>query len=211
MKASNAISSNDGAQPERRPGNADSSSSTDERFRLTGPSLTLDPRIHAYRNDIADIALAGQIFAPHYARPLRPRLRRRAPTPVRATPGGRRRRRSPSCCPGEEFAVLEYAGGWAWGYCRADHLVGYVEAIALADPIEPTHIVCEKSAPVAADGAITAPITRHRCRWARGFTARSSGACLATEYGCVALSHLRPIGDHERRSGVVAERLIGAP
>lgn len=33
--------------------------------------------------------------------------------------------------PGEEFAVLEYAGGWAWGYVRAGHRVGYVEAAAL--------------------------------------------------------------------------------
>ena len=31
---------------------------TDDRFHLTGPSLTLDPRVHAYRKDIADIALA---------------------------------------------------------------------------------------------------------------------------------------------------------
>jgi hypothetical protein len=28
--------------------------------------------------------------------------------------------------PGDEFAVLDIAGGWAWGYARADHHVGYV-------------------------------------------------------------------------------------
>jgi hypothetical protein len=28
--------------------------------------------------------------------------------------------------PGDEFAVLDIAGGWAWGYRRADHKVGYV-------------------------------------------------------------------------------------
>jgi cell wall-associated NlpC family hydrolase len=38
-----------------------------------------------------------------------------------------------------------------------------------------------------------------------------SGACLATEYGCVALSHLRPIADHEDDPVMVAERLLGAP
>jgi len=36
--------------------------------------------------------------------------------------------------PGEAFAVLEYAGGRAWGYIQASHLVGYVEATALTDP-----------------------------------------------------------------------------
>ena len=35
--------------------------------------------------------------------------------------------------PGEEFAVLEIAGGWAWGYRRSNHHVGYVPASALAD------------------------------------------------------------------------------
>ncbi|HYN45174.1 MAG TPA: hypothetical protein VES64_00620 [Allosphingosinicella sp.] len=36
--------------------------------------------------------------------------------------------------PGDSFAVLEYAGGWAWGYVQAGHHVGYVEAAALAAP-----------------------------------------------------------------------------
>jgi hypothetical protein len=108
----------------------DSSSRTDERFALTGPSLTLDPRIHAYRKDIADIALAGRIFAPHYARPL---IRACGPLPAqaRATPAADAEAVA-ELQPGEAFAVLEYAGGWAWGYVQAGHRVGYVEAAALA-------------------------------------------------------------------------------
>ncbi|HEX8535388.1 MAG TPA: SH3 domain-containing protein, partial [Allosphingosinicella sp.] len=27
---------------------------------------------------------------------------------------------------GDEFAVLDITGGWAWGYRRLDHHVGYV-------------------------------------------------------------------------------------
>ena len=27
--------------------------------------------------------------------------------------------------PGEEFAILEIRGGWAWGYRRGNHVVGY--------------------------------------------------------------------------------------
>src|SRR3546814_1709196 len=38
-------------------------------FRLEGPSIALDPRIHAFRPDIADLALAGQVFATHYVKP----------------------------------------------------------------------------------------------------------------------------------------------
>lgn len=112
--------------------------------------------------------------------------------------------------PGEEFAVLEYAGGWAWGFCAADHMVGYVEAIALVDPIAPTHIVCEKSAPVAATDDISAAIIATLPMAAR-LHGHESGGCLATEYGCVALSHLRRIDDPEADPVVVAERLIGTP
>ena len=35
--------------------------------------------------------------------------------------------------PGEEFAVLDMEGGWAWGYRRLDHRVGYVPLDHLVD------------------------------------------------------------------------------
>ena len=131
LKALNATS--DTKRPQSRSAaNGDSSSRTDERFQLTGESLTLDPRIHAYRKDIADIALAGQIFAPHYARPLL-RTCGSVAAPVRMTPAGDAESIA-ALEPGDAFAVLEYAGGWAWGYVQASHLVGYVEASALTDP-----------------------------------------------------------------------------
>ena len=87
--------------------------------------------MHAYRRDIADIALAGQLFAPHYARPL---IRRCGPNPVPVL-------KSPSSdaetitdlAPGDEFAILEISGGWAWGYRRSNHNVGYVPVEALVD------------------------------------------------------------------------------
>ena len=40
------------------------------QFALGGSSIALDARIHAVRGDLADLALAGQIFVPHYARPM---------------------------------------------------------------------------------------------------------------------------------------------
>jgi hypothetical protein len=213
LKASNAISNSKAggkapADPEARPANGDSSSRTDEWFHLTGPSLTLDPRIHAYRDDIADIGLAGQIFAPHYARPLVRGCGSRSAL-VRPSPDSDSEAVT-ELLPGEDFAVLEYAGGWAWGYGLADHITGYVEAIALADPIEPTHIVCEKCAPVTPDGRITSTVIAYLPMGAR-LHGREQGACLTTEYGCVSMSHLRAIGDHEPDAALVAERLLGAP
>jgi hypothetical protein len=88
----------------------------------------LDPRVHAFRSDLADISLAGQLFAPHYARPVS-RLCVAA-TAVRADPSEQAETlfELPA---GEEFALLDVTGGWAWGYRRSDHRVGYLPAKAL--------------------------------------------------------------------------------
>src|SRR4029453_3401198 len=141
LKVSNAISSTT-APAERPEENGDSSFSTAKRFALTGPSLTLDPRINAFRHDLADIALAGRIIAPHYARPT-VRACGALATFVRHGPNAEQKAVS-ELLPGEEFAVLEYAGGWAWGFCVSDHIVGYVEAIELTMPSSATHMVCER-------------------------------------------------------------------
>ena len=175
---------------------------------MTGPSLTLDPRINAFRHDLADIALAGRIIAPHYARPT-VRACGALATFVRHGPNAEQTAVS-ELLPGEEFAVLEYAGGWAWGFCVADHIVGYVEAIELTMPSEATHMVCERCAPVASDDRITSPVLANLPMGAR-LHGVEQGACLSTEYGCVSLSHLRRIEDHDEDPVVVAERLIGAP
>ena len=157
---------------------------------------------------MSDIALAGQIIAPHYARAL---IRSCGSRTAFVWPNPRTEGDAVSeLLPGEDFAVLEYAGGWAWGYCLADHIVGYVESIALADPIRPTHIVCEKSAPVAGDDQITSPVLATLPMGSR-LHGEEHGACLTTEFGCVSNSHLRRIGEHEDDPVVVAERLIGVP
>lgn len=106
--------------------------------------------------------------------------------------------------------MLEYSGGWAWGYCVADHRVGYVEAIELTEAVEPTHIVCEASAPIHPEGTIASPVL---CRLPMGARLQGyeRGPCLATEIGCVPLCYLRRIGEFESDPVAVAERLLGTP
>jgi hypothetical protein len=207
LKASKAISSkrtpSDGPRAE-----TGSSSSTDRHFFLDGPSRPVDSRIHAWRKDLADIGLAGCIFAPHYARPL-PRGCGAHATMIRPAPSAESEAVS-ELLPGEAFAVLEYAGGWAWGFAESDHLVGYVEGIALVDPFEPTHYVCEKQAPVAADAEADSPVIA-TLPMGSLLHGPEHGACLSTEYGCVPLSYLRRVGEHEADPAAVAERLLGAP
>lgn len=148
------------------------------------------------------------MLAPHYARAM-PRACGAHATPLRAAPDSDAPRLS-ELLPGEGFAVLEYAAGWAWGYCVADSLVGYVEAIALTAPVEATHVVCERFAPVAPDDNLVSPPLGNLPMGAR-LHGRECGACLTTEYGCVALSHLRRVDEFEEDPVAVAERLVGVP
>lgn len=207
MTASNEISSRT-ARPAAPPKIEDSSSSTAERFRLTEPSLTLDHRVHAYRRDLADVALAGHLFAPHYARPL-VRSCGSHRTFVYPAPGGDGQPSS-ELLPGEEFAVLEVSGHWAWGYCRYDHYVGYVEAIALVEPLASTHIVAAATAPILPEPDVHAPAIARLPMGSRVCGHESHGF-LATDGGFIPSTHVREIGAWEQDCVGIAERLLGAP
>jgi hypothetical protein len=177
-----------------------------QHFALDGPSVVLDPRLNAWRSDIADIALADRLFAPHYAEALT-RACGIIPAMVRSGPSDEADAVS-QLLPGEEFAVLDITGGWAWGYCRLDHRVGYVEAIGLAAPLETTHIVIEAQAPVQSDGDPVSPALSFLPMGAR-LHGQVKGAVLEFEGGCVPLSYLRPIDEPEEDPVIVAQRLMG--
>ena len=191
-----------------RPRNGESSSSTERRISLDGPSVRLDPRLHAWRRDIADIALAGRLFAPHYAAPLQ-RACGLIPTLVLQEPADGAEAVS-ELLPGEGFAVLDLTAGWAWGYCLADHRVGYIEAIELAEPLEPTHVVVEAQAPIQSGPDPLAATLSHLPMGSR-LHGEVRGASLEFEGGFVPLSYLRPVGEHDEDPVAVAQRLLGAP
>jgi cell wall-associated NlpC family hydrolase len=112
--------------------------------------------------------------------------------------------------PGEGFAVLDLTAGWAWGYCLADHRVGYVEAIELADPLETTHVVVEARAPIQASPD---PLATTLSSLPMGSRLHGCvrGASLEFEGGFVPLSYLRPVEEHDEDPVAVAQRLLGAP
>src|SRR3954469_5985268 len=80
-------------------------------FHLDGPTRVLDARVNAFRRDVADIDLAGTLFAPHYAAPLARAAT--ASTMIRSGAGDDTEAAS-QLLPGEEFAVLDLTAGWAW-------------------------------------------------------------------------------------------------
>ena len=179
-----------------------------DRFGLTGTSQTYDPRIVAIRPDLADIAVAGQHFAPHYAAPMM-RSGVLPAASLRASPSVDADQTSELLF-GEGFALLDLTGGWAWGYCLADHYVGYLAADALTAPIAPTHRVemIEAMLHGAPDAASGGPAVLPRGALVMGVT---EGEWLATSHGYLPLASLVEVGTSEDDPAELAEQMIGTP
>jgi hypothetical protein len=102
-------------------------SSVVDGFALTGASHYPDPATHAYRKDLADVALASCVIASHYAEPLARRIV--ASMPFRAAPNDDAAQLG-VLGEGDEIRMLDMTGGWAWGY-GPDGRVGYVRSEAV--------------------------------------------------------------------------------
>ena len=83
------------------------------------------------RADIADIRLAEQVFAPHYAVPMPTIVSR--PTPLRLERDGASEVVA-TLQTGDLFDVLEIAGVSAWGMAVDIGLVGYLDRTAIDRP-----------------------------------------------------------------------------
>lgn len=179
-----------------------------DRFGLAGTSQAFDPRVVAIRPDLADIAVAGTHFAPHYA----------APKMVSGVLPAAAMRGAPSLDAdqtsellfGEGFALLDLTGGWAWGYSLADHYVGYLAADALGAPIAPTHRVdmVEALLHSAPDLATGGPAILPRGALVMG---EEEGEWLRTAHGYLPLAALVEAGDERDDPATVAEEMVGSP
>jgi hypothetical protein len=160
------------------------------------------------RRDLVDLALAGTIFAPHYVRPA---LRSCAA-------GSAMVRRRPSddaeavsqLLHGEEFAVLELSGGWAWGYCGHDHYVGYIPADMLGEHVAPTHLVTVPLALLFSAPDIKSPVVG---RWSMGarFGGEAAGEFVRCDAGFLHSRHVAELGGIEPDWVTTAAQFLGAP
>lgn len=178
------------------------------RFGLSGASQPYDPRIVAIRPDLADIAVAGQHFAPHYAAPMM-RSGVAPAAAIRSAPSLDAAQTSELLF-GEGFALLDLTGGWAWGYSLADHYVGYLAADALGAPVAATHRVeaIEAMLHSAPDAASGGPAVLPRGALVTG---EAEGEWLATAHGYLPLAALVGADATASDPVTVAEAMIGAP
>ena len=103
-------------------------------------SEALDPRLHAYRADLAAAHLEGKVKAVRFVEPCRMQVSGPS-APVHAAPRADSEMTAEALY-GELVDVYEDAEGWAWGQLCDDGYVGYLPAGALAaECAAPTHRV----------------------------------------------------------------------
>ena len=182
-----------------------------QTYRLGGHSVEGDKRTTPIRGDLADIKLAGKLFAPHYAVPmLRTGI---APvTEIHAEPHMTSMPVS-ALMHGEEFAVLDVAGEWAWGYCLHDDYLGYLRFADLGDDFRATHVVSAVATLIVTSPSIKAPVLVRYPMGAQIACGNPSecGRFLACEGGWVPTVHLSEVGKVEATPADLAEALIGTP
>src|SRR6185295_10780756 len=171
----------------------------------------LDPRLHAFRADLADICLKGSIEAARFAEGAL----RQVSAPVAAMHREPRADaiQTTQALLGERGRVFESREGWAWAQLETDGYVGYIaEANLSASMVEPTHRVAVLSTflfPVADIKSQPAtPIPMNAKVAAIGKDGRF--AKLASG-GFIIASHLKPVAELEADFIAVAARFLHVP
>jgi cell wall-associated NlpC family hydrolase len=175
----------------------------------------LDPRLNAFRPDLADARLEGKVAAASYvagrlARVVAPLC------DLRRSPRGDAPLDSQILC-GDEVLVFEETEGWAWMQSLRDSYVGYGPSSVLGPcGDEPDHVVVAARSFVFPGPDLKLPPT----------ACHSMGARLAvvefvetrgTHYGilrsgeAMAAAHLVAVEGHEADFVAAAERLVGTP
>jgi hypothetical protein len=180
-------------------------------FTLEGHSFVGDKRTTPIRGDLADIKLAGKLFAPHYAIPMM-RTGIAPVTEIHEQPDADSMPVS-SLMHGEEFAVLDVAGEWAWGYCVHDNYLGYLRFAELGDDFVATHIVSAPATLLVAGPSIKAPVLARYPMGAQLVCGAVSdcGKYVTCENGFVPLTHLSEMGKVAGTPADIAESLVGTP
>ena len=180
-------------------------------YTLEGHSFVGDKRTTPIRGDLADIKLAGKLFAPHYAVPM-----------IRSciVPSAMMHEQSDGDSTGiseliygEDFAVLDVAGIWAWGYTVHDDYLGYVALAALAQRPIARHFVITSGALLLSAPDIKSQ-TKLRLHMGAKLICGAASACgefLECDGGYVAAAHVAEFGAVPGDPASLAEKLIGTP
>lgn len=169
-----------------------------------------DPRLNAWRDDMAAAHLRGEVDVPLYVEGETAQVI--APvTALRRSPADGAMQDS-QLLYGETFRVYDMKNGWAWGQAESDDYVGYVLAEDLGAPIAPTHKLDALRSFIYRE-----PDIKTRPLMGVSFGARLSVAQEAGKFveladgGFIYGAHITPLAQTQKHWIGVARRFIGAP
>lgn len=171
----------------------------------------LDPRLNAYRADLADAHLEGRVAAARFVAGW-PGQVRVAIAHVFGAPdaGGAL---TTQLLFGETVRVFEEHEGWAWVQADADGYVGYVPAAAISRAVgSATHKIAALSTPAMARPDVKSPPLVDLPLGARVTVEREDNGFAALAIGAfIPLPHLVGLDAREADFVAVAERFLGTP
>lgn len=174
-----------------------------------------NPRLHAFRSDLADIRLRDAVIAERYV----------AAEPARISTPVADLRRNPDpkagldtqLLLGDAVSVFERRDGWAWVQAEADGYVGYVEERGLtSDVAEPTHVVTAPRSFVYPGPDLRFSMVRALSIGSR-VTIAGEAETRGTRYFVLAdgtamiAGHLKPSGSRAEDYVTVAETFLNTP
>lgn len=171
----------------------------------------LDPRLHAFRADLAAQSLYGRINAPRYAAGTLRQVARAA-VPLRRRPHVSTGLDTEALF-GELVTVYEEANGWAWVQLERDRYVGYVPADTLsADVFSATHKVKALGTFAYPAPDIKSPPLMHLSINSLVEVIEGDDKfCRIQGGGFVVTRHITELDRYARDYVEIAERFIGTP
>ena len=169
-----------------------------------------DPRLNAWRDDMAAAHLRGEVDAPLYVEGEAAQVI--APvTAVRRTPADGAMQDT-QLLYGEGFHVYEMKQGWAWGQSVLDDYVGYVSAEDLGVPLPATHWLRAQRSFVYRQADIkTRPLMAVSLGARLSVKTIADGFAELSDGGFIHAAHIAALDSFESDPVSVARRFIGAP
>lgn len=171
----------------------------------------IDPRINAWRDDLADIGLEGKVSSTRFVTPQKGQVRTPF-VPVYKEPALDAERVTEALS-GEIVRVLERSRGWVWGQLERDDYVGYIpESAVMVGARDMTHIVTAFATFMYAQPDIKSEAISTLSLNAQLAAADTHDRFLRLQTGAYVIeSHTAQIGTWAPDFVAVAERLLGIP
>lgn len=173
--------------------------------------VSLDPRLHPYRSDLAAESLRGIVFAPRYAMG-EPVQITASHLPLRAAPRADAPLQTEGLF-GETLALYESREGWGWVQLDRDRYVGYLPLEGVSRKIvAPTHkISALRTYLYPAPDIKTPPLGQLSLNAQIAVTDEQGPFLALADGGFLYAAHAAPLDATEDDFVAVAERFAGTP